>query len=159
MQSHVTYLMEAVKEARLAREQGNTPFGAILTDENGNIILRQQNVEITERDCTGHAETALARAASKKYDRGFLWNCTLYTVAEPCTMCTGAIYWANIGRIVYGLSERDLLKLTGADKQNPTFDLPCREVLARGQKNITVIGPFGEIADEVREVQKNYWNK
>lgn len=158
MQDHVYYLKEAVKEARLARANGNTPFGAVLTDKEGAIILRQQNVEITESDCTGHAETALAREASKRFDKKFLWDCTLYTVAEPCAMCTGAIYWANIGRIVYGLSERDLLKLTGSDEQNPTFDLPCREVLARGQKKITVIGPFSDIADEVREVQKDYWN-
>ncbi len=151
--------MEAVKEARLAREAGNTPFGAVLVDADGEIILRQRNVEITERDCTGHAETALMRAAGKKYDRDFLWTCTLYSIAEPCAMCTGAIYWGNVGRIVYGISEKKLLALTGADPQNPTFDLPCREVLARGQKKVEVIGPINDIADAVYEVHKGYWRK
>lgn len=157
--NHLRYLMEAVKEARLAREAGNTPFGAVLVDADGEIILRQRNVEITERDCTGHAETALMRAAGKKYDRDFLWTCTLYSIAEPCAMCTGAIYWGNVGRIVYGISEKKLLALTGADPQNPTFDLPCREVLARGQKKVEVIGPINDIADAVYEVHKGYWRK
>ena len=106
MKDHVFYLMEAVAESRLARQNGNTPFGAVLVDKEGNIILRQQNVEITERDCAGHAETALMRAASKLYDKDFLWTCTLYSIAEPCAMCAGAIYWGNVGRLVYGITEK-----------------------------------------------------
>ena len=159
MHDHIFYLMEAVKESSKARENGNTPFGAILVDKKGDIILRQQNIEITERDCTGHAETALARAATKRFDRDFLWDCTLYSIAEPCAMCTGAIYWANIGKVVYGITEKTLLELTGADPQNPTFDLPCREVLARGQKNIEVTGPVDDIRQAVCDVHKNFWNK
>lgn len=159
MKDHIYYLMEAVKESQKARDNGNTPFGAVLVDDRGEIILRQQNIEITERDCTGHAETALMRAAGKKYDRDFLWKCTLYSIAEPCAMCTGSIYWGNVGRVVYGISEKKLLELTGSDEQNPTFDMPCREVLARGQKNIEVIGPVEEVTGAVLEVHKNYWNK
>lgn len=45
----------------------------------------------------------------------------------------------NIGRVVYAMTEKDLLSLTGSDEQNPTFDLPCRDVFARGQKDIRVI--------------------
>ena len=54
-------------------------------DKEGNILLEQMNVEITEHKCTGHAETQLAERASKLYDRDFLWECTLYTTAEPCS--------------------------------------------------------------------------
>lgn len=54
-------------------------------------------------------------------------------------MCAGAIYWANIGRVVYGMTERRLLELTGSNEQNPTFDLPCRNVFACGQKEIEVV--------------------
>lgn len=158
MRDHVHYLMEAVKEAAAARENGNTPFGAVLVDADGTIVLRRQNIEITERDCTGHAETALARAAAKRYDKEFLWHCTLYSIAEPCAMCTGAIYWANVGRIVYGITEKQLLSLTGADEQNPTFDLPCRDILARGQKPIEVIGPVDAVAEAVLEVHAGYWS-
>ena len=50
-------------------------------------------------------------------------------------MCTGAIYWGNV-QSVYGISEKQLLALTGADEDNPTFDMPCREILARGAKRV-----------------------
>ena len=71
------------------------------------------NIEGTNYKCTGHAETQLMEKASMKYTKDFLWGCTLYSTAEPCAMCTGAIYWGNVGRIVYGMSEKDLLKITG----------------------------------------------
>lgn len=114
--------------------------------------------KISTHKATGHAETQLIERASMEYSKEFLWNCTLYTTAEPCAMCAGAMYWANIGTVVYAMTEKDLLALTGSDEQNPTFDLPCREVFARGQKDITVIGPFPELAPKVAEVHKDYWN-
>ena len=157
-ESHVYYLRKAVEVSRRSRESGNTPFGAILVDPDGNIIEEQGNVEITEHKCTGHAEAMLAEKASMKYTKSFLWGCTLYTTVEPCAMCTGAIYWGNIGTIVYGLEERELLKMTGDNEQNPTFDMPCRKILAKGQKQVKVYGPFPEVAEEVAEVHKGYWN-
>ena len=157
-ESHAYYLRKAVEVSKRSRESGNTPFGAILVDPDGNIIEEQGNVEITEHKCTGHAEAMLAEKASMKYTKNFLWNCTLYTTVEPCAMCTGAIYWGNIGTIVYGLEERELLKMTGDNEQNPTFDMPCRKILAKGQKPVKVYGPFPEVAEEVAEVHKGYWN-
>ena len=56
------------------------------------------------------------------------------------------------------VTEKELLAQTGADPQNPTFDLPCREVFARGQKEIEVVGPFPELVKEIAEVHKGYWN-
>lgn len=156
---HVYYLRKAIEVSRKSREHGNTPFGALLVDADGNILMEQENIEITERNCSGHAETSLMIAASKKYSKDFLWNCTLYTTAEPCVMCAGAIYWGNVGNVVYGISEKRLLELTGDDEQNPTFDLPCREVFAKGQKDIKVAGPFPEIEEEVVEVHKGFWKK
>lgn len=91
-QSHEYYLRRAIEISREARKSGNTPFGALLTDKDGNILLEQQNVEITENICIGHAETVLAARASHEYSREFLRECTLYTTAEPCAMCSGAIY-------------------------------------------------------------------
>ena len=156
-ESHEYYLRRCIQISREARAGGNTPFGALLVDSEGNIIMEQGNIEITERICTGHAETTLASRASHSYSRDFLWNCTLYTTAEPCAMCAGAIYWANIGRVVYGMTEKRLLELTGSDEQNPTFDLPCREVFARGQKDIQVIGPIPAVEEEAAEVHQGYW--
>lgn len=156
-ENHVQYLKRAIEVSRASREHGNTPFGAILVDAEGNILMEQENIEISTKKCTGHAETSLADRASQAYSKDFLWNCTLYTTAEPCAMCTGAIYWANIGRIVYGMTERRLLELTGSHEQNPTFDLPCREVLKHGQKQIEVIGPFAEVEEEAAAVHAGYW--
>lgn len=155
---HVYYLQKAIEVSRLSREHGNTPFGAILVDADGNILLSQENVEITLHKCTGHAETLLAERASELYSKDFLWNCTLYTTAEPCSMCSGAIYWANIGTVVYAMTEKRLLELTGSNEQNPTFDLPCREIFKHGQKAITVIGPFPELEESAAAVHKGYWN-
>lgn len=157
-QSHEFYLRRCIEISRMSRESGNTPFGALLVDADGNIVMEQRNIEITEKICTGHAETTLAARASHEFTKDFLWKCTLYTTAEPCAMCAGAIYWANIGRVVYGMTEKRLLELTGSDEQNPTFDLPCRDVFARGQKDIQVIGPIAAVEEEAAEVHKGYWN-
>ena len=140
MKDYVFYLKRTIKLSELAVKHGNTPFGALLVDPDGNIILEQENIEITENDCTGHAETTLMRKATKLYDNDFLWNCTLYTSVEPCAMCSGAIYWGNVGKIIYGISEKDLLNLTGNHKQNPTLNIPCRNIFKLGQKKYWLKG-------------------
>ena len=156
---HLFYLRKAFEVSKKSREHGNTPFVANLEDGEGNILLEQENIEITESNRSGHAETSLMIKASKKYSKDFLWNCTLYSTAEPCAMCAGAIYWGNVGKVVYGISEKRLLELTGDDVHFRIFDFRCREVFARGQKDIKVEGPFPEVENEVVEVHKDYWNK
>ncbi|RMD01663.1 nucleoside deaminase [Clostridium autoethanogenum] len=156
---HLYYLRRANEIAKNSREHGNTPFGALLVDKDGNILLEQENIEISTGDCTGHAEASLMRRASQKYSKEFLAECTLYTTFEPCVMCSGAIYWGNVRTVVYGLTEKELLNQTGNDKQNPTFDLSCREVFKKGQKDITVIGPFNELKDEILKTHEGYWGK
>jgi tRNA(Arg) A34 adenosine deaminase TadA len=151
------YIRRCIEVSQKSRDNGNTPFGAILVGSDGKILLEQENIEITEKNCTGHAETTLMKKASETYDKNFLWGCTLYTTAEPCAMCAGAIYWGNVGKVVYGISEKRLLELTGDNEQNPTFNLPCREVFAKGQKHIQVVGPFPEIEQEVVKVHQEYW--
>jgi tRNA(Arg) A34 adenosine deaminase TadA len=157
MKSHQELLKRCIEISRNARLHGNTPFGALLADKNGQILLEQENIEITEGICTGHAETTLAARASQKYSKEFLWECTLYTTAEPCAMCTGSIYWSNIGTIVYAMTEKRLLELTGNNAQNPTFDLPAKEILRHGQKKIQVIGPFPEVEAVAAAVHEGYW--
>ena len=61
-------------------------------------------------------------------------------------MCTGALYWTNVGRLVFGAMEKDLLKFTGDNEENPTFSLSSREVVARGQKEIVIEGPTDDVA-------------
>jgi len=119
--------------------------------------MEQENTEMTCHDCTAHAETALVRRASGLYSKGFLAGCSLYTSVEPCAMCAGAIYWSGIGRVVFGLSEERLLEITGNDPRNPTMHLPCREVFARGQRPVEVVGPFAEMMAELEAVHMQYW--
>lgn len=156
-EQHIRFLQRCVEVSRRARESGNTPFGAILVDADGEILLEQGNVEITEHVCTGHAETTLMAEASKRFSKEKLWTCTLYTTAEPCAMCAGSIYWGNVGRVVYGISEKRLAELTGDDEQNLTLDLPCRQVFASGRKPIEVIGPFPEVEEDVVAVHEGFW--
>jgi len=96
------------------------------------------------RIVTAHAERLLATRACREYEPRFLAACTMYTSAEPCAMCAGAVYWAGIGRVVYGLAERRLKEVTGNHAENPTLDLPCRVVFAAGRRPIEVIGPLLE---------------
>lgn len=155
---HQKYLQRCIEISENARRNGNTPFGALLVDKTGKILLEQENIEITEHICTGHAETTLVAHASQKFEKEFLWDCTLYTTAEPCVMCTGSIYWANIGKIVYAMSEVKLLELTGSNDQNPTFSLSSRDVIQQGQKDIQIVGPFPELEVAAAKVHEGYWD-
>ena len=73
-------------------------------------------------------------------------------------MCAGTQYWAHIGRVVYGITEERLLSLTGDHAENPTMNLPCREVFARGQKPVEVIGPVPEVEDEIVALHRDMWS-
>jgi len=147
------HLRAANTVAEQAMKNGRHPFGALLVAADGeSVLLAQGNI-----DQVGHAEATLARVAAHRYDAQTLWDCTLVTTVEPCAMCAGTQYWANIGRLVYGMSERRLLELTGNHPDNPTLDLPCREVFARGQKAMQVFGPFAEVEDEIADLHREFW--
>ena len=150
-------LRVAFDVARRSRESGDHPFGAILADAGGNILMEQGNGYSSEGgDRTAHAERLLASRAAKTYDLQTLAGCTLYTSAEPCAMCSGAIYWAGIGRVVFGQSERDLKAQTGAHEENPTLDLPCHIVFEAGQRPTEVVGPM--LQEEAAQLQADFWN-
>jgi tRNA(Arg) A34 adenosine deaminase TadA len=72
-------------------------------------------------------------------------------------MCTGTLYWANIGRLVYGYEEAKLLALTGNHSENPTMSLAARTVLGSGQKKIEVHGPFPELEEELLVPHRDFW--
>jgi tRNA(Arg) A34 adenosine deaminase TadA len=137
-------LRKSFEVARRALDHGNHPFGAILVGPDGNVLIESENGYLPSRDMTAHAERLLATRASTAYRPGFLASCTLYSSAEPCAMCAGAAYWAGIGRVVYGLSERRLKEITGNHPENPTLDVPCRVVLEGGQRRVEVVGPLLE---------------
>ena len=155
IQNDAQFLQRAIAVARQARENGNHPFGAILVDKMGNILLEAENTVVTNKDCTGHAETNLMRQATQAYTSDFLAGCTLYTSTEPCPMCSGAIFWGNVRRVVYGLSQKGLYDLIGDDPNGDILYHPCRDVFAQGQKSIEVVGPLLE--DEAIRVHEGFW--
>lgn len=110
-------------------------------------------------DTVNHAESTLARTAYQQFEPAYLWHCTLYTTVEPCAMCAGTQYWANIGQLVYGVAETQLLALTGNHAANPTLNLPCRDMFARGQKPLQVWGPIPEVAAEIIHLHQNFWQQ
>lgn len=149
-------LRRSIEVAADARADGRHPFGALVTDASGRILAERGNDSVPpDGDPTRHAELAAAAAAFRAAGPAAMTTATLYTSAEPCVMCTGAVYWTGIGRIVYALSERRLLGLTGDNPENPTFALPCREVIAHGQRHIEVHGPLLE--DEAAVVHEGFW--
>ena len=150
------FLRRSFAVARRAHTRGNHPFGAILVSAAGDVLIETENGFLPDRDMTAHAERLLATQASKQFDSRVLAGCTLYTSAEPCAMCAGAIYWAGIGRVVFGLSERRLKTITGDHPENPTLDLPCRTVFAAGQRRVDVIGPLLE--DEAAALHAGVWD-
>ena len=152
-----TLLRRAFDVARKARDSGDHPFGSILTDAKGNVLMEQGNGYSSEGgDRTAHAERLLASRAAKTYDAGFLASCTLYTSAEPCAMCSGAIYWAGIGRVVFGQTEKDLKIQTGDHEENPTLDLPCHVVFSAGQRHTEIVGPL--LSEEAAKLQEEFWS-
>ena len=152
MQRH---LRAANAVAQRALDAGHHPFGALLVGPDFETVLAEQgNV-----DSVNHAEAVLARKAAEAWSADDLWRCTLYTTVEPCCMCAGTQYWAHIGRLVYGMAEHRLREITGDHPENPTLDLPCREVFARGQKAIHVCGPVPEVEAEIAALHLAFWKR
>ena len=151
------FLRRSFDIARRAMTHGNHPFGALLVDEGGNVLLEAENGYMPSHVGTAHAERLLATQACTTIPAEVLRKATLYSSAEPCAMCAGAMYWAGIGRLVYGLSEHRLREMTGDHPENPTLNLPCREVFASGQRTTDVVGPMLE--DEAATPHEGVWAK
>jgi tRNA(Arg) A34 adenosine deaminase TadA len=148
----IAHLRAADAVARDAVVHGHHPFGAVLVGPDDRILMRQGNISTVR-----HAETELARRAADAYPPEFLWTCTLVSTGEPCAMCAGTLYWANIGRLVYGYEEIKLLAFTGDHSENPTMSLASRTVLSSGQKKIEVHGPFPELEEELLAPHWDFW--
>jgi tRNA(Arg) A34 adenosine deaminase TadA len=142
------YLRYAIMIADRAREHGSPPFGAVLVSDRGRILLEAENTQGETSDCTCHAETNLLREATRRFSRTFLKHSAIYTSAEPCPMCAGAIFWSGIGRVVFGLSSEHVYALSQSNAEH-LFE-HCADVLARGTHPVEVIGPM--IEDEAEKV-------
>jgi tRNA(adenine34) deaminase len=151
-QADLRHLRQAITLARRARERGNGPFGALLVDERGNVLLEAENTRFTASDSIGHAEINLLRETGRRFPPEVLARCTLYANAEPCAMCAGAIFWSGVGRVVFALGLPRLWVLAG----NPVDQLGirCAEVLATGHRPVEVVGPA--IEDDAAAIFDGY---
>ena len=95
------YMRMALDEANLALQAGEIPIGAVVVCKD-RVISRAHNLTETLCDVTAHAEMQAITAAANTLGGKYLTDCTLYVTVEPCTMCAGAIGWAQIPRVVYG---------------------------------------------------------
>jgi tRNA(adenine34) deaminase len=102
--SHEYFMNEALKEAKVALELKEVPIGAVVVCNN-RIISRAHNLTETLNDPTAHAEMQAITAATSYLGGKYLDQCTLYVTLEPCPMCAGAMFWAQLGKLVFGASD------------------------------------------------------
>jgi len=111
-----------------------------------NSVRDVSNTVVTDSDATGHAETNLVRLATKNYSLEQLRTFTLYTSCEPCAMCSGALYWAGVHRLVYAASQQDIADSMGGD----LLPMPSCDVLAGASRRVRVdAGPGRDRATQV----------
>jgi tRNA(adenine34) deaminase len=149
------HLRHAIRLAMEARSRGNRPFGALIVDGSGAVIGEAEADSMTTGDCTGHAETNVLRGVTPRCPREQMAKCTLYTSAEPCVMCAGAIFWSNIRRVVYGIDATTLRGYRGEVAGQMDLRMSCRDVFRASPHAIEVIGPLLE--EEARVPHEGYW--
>ncbi|MDV6250373.1 nucleoside deaminase [Vibrio sp. EA2] len=156
MKNDIDHLKTTISLAKESVDSGNHPFGAMLIGPDGEILIRSGNTYKQDKG-VGHAESNVARLASRQYEPEFLEKCTLVTSVEPCCMCAGSIYWAGIGSVVFGLTEKRLAELTGDNPENLTLDLACRDVFTAGQRKVEVRGPYAQLEEEIAADHIGFW--
>jgi tRNA(adenine34) deaminase len=149
------YLRQAIAWSRVARDRGNRPFGAVVIADDGRVLAEAYCNTNESGDCTGHAETNAVRQLGKRIDRETLARATLYSSAEPCVMCAGAIFWSAIGRVVYGIDAVRLRVFRGERAEQRDAELSCRDVFAASPHAIECIGPA--LIDEASEAHRGVW--
>ena len=151
-------LRRAIAVSKRSRDNGNHPFGAIFVDRSGEVLLEAENSVVTTGDLIGHAETNLARQMGMSLTAEQIAGGTVYASCEPCAMCAGAMYWAGVCRLVYGMNETDLVGFDNGERdENATMTgVGCRAVLASGQRAIEVSGPH--LMDEAVQAHHGFWD-
>jgi tRNA(adenine34) deaminase len=149
------YLRQAIGWSRVARDRGNRPFGAVVVSEDDRVLAEAWCNTAETGDCTGHAETNAVRQLSSAVDRETLSRSTLYSSAEPCVMCAGAIFWSNIGRVVFGIDAVRLRVFRGERAEQRDAELSCRDVFKASPHPIECIGPV--LVEEASEPHVGFW--
>lgn len=125
-------------------QNGNLPFGCLLVSDAGTVLLEAENTIVTTNDAIAHCEINLVHAFAGKYDFNFLARCTVYASTEPCPMCSGAIFWSGVGRLVYAVSKEGYKMAYGDNNPLYHFPVSSRELLAKGGRRVIVEGPLME---------------
>ena len=100
----IFYMNKAIAEAKIAFEKDEVPVGAVIVS-NDKVIARAHNLTEMLNDVTAHAEMQAITSAANYLGGKYLKDCTLYVTLEPCQMCAGAMYWAQLSRLVFGASD------------------------------------------------------
>ena len=100
------FMKKALDEAQQAATKGEVPVGVVVVAK-GQIIARGHNLTETLNDVTAHAEMQAITAAANHLGGKYLHDCTLYVTLEPCSMCAGALYWSQLGRLVFAAEDKD----------------------------------------------------
>jgi tRNA(Arg) A34 adenosine deaminase TadA len=135
-------MREVFAIARRARAHGNRPFGALLIAGNGAVLAGAENSQISDEQVLAHAEMNLLHRAVRDFTPDVLAAATLYTSAEPCAMCAGAIFWSGVSRLVFGLSGDRLHQLSGFSPH--MLVASARDILSRAGRHVEIIGPIFE---------------
>lgn len=146
---HDSFLKHSLQLAEQARSEGNHPFGAVLVRDQ-RILAVAQNTVCTDHDSSAHAEMNLIRRIPSLNLGATLEDCVLYSSTEPCAMCSGAIYWAGIGSVVFGCSNRELSGIAGGG-----LEMPCTDIFRRGSRRVEVAGPSDDPA--YRRIHEGFW--
>ena len=150
-----TYLRQAIALSRTARQRGNRPFGSVIVAPDGPVLGAGWNSNGESGDCTAHAEVQAIREACQRHDRTALEQATLYASGEPCVMCAGAIFWANIRRVVYGIDDQRLRVFRGERLDQRDVELSCRDVFRAAPFAVECTGP--SLVDEASQPHVGAW--
>lgn len=133
-----------------AREKGDEPYGCILANANGAIVAEGECHVRRTGDPTQHGEMRMIQEALKNVGVDGLSTCSAYVSGGPCVMCTAAIYWAGIGRLVYAI---DIAATDNRDHTEnggkPTLRTHFKDILATGSRTMVIDGPYPELRDEI----------
>lgn len=130
---HLEFLNQTLALATTAVKRGNHPFGALLV-KNGKVVATSENEVVSISDITAHAELRLIQKAQKKLTMDELAECVLYSSTEPCAMCSGAIYWAGITKVVYGCSTKQLFEIVKSG-----LYIQAKEIYSKATTDVEVL--------------------
>jgi tRNA(Arg) A34 adenosine deaminase TadA len=144
MKNDIELLRRSLVVAQRCMEKENLPFGCLLADADGNVLVEGENTVITTEDNIGHCEINLIHQLAGKYSATFLNTCTLYASTEPCPMCAAAIFWSGIGRVVYAIGKERFHAIAQTNNPAHILSLSAQDLLKHGKRKVIIEGPLLE---------------